>query len=820
MAADAPLAVASEPTATAAATTAAEARLPGDPRAIRRVGVLGSGVMGAGIAAHVANAGVPVVLLDIVPAPGGTTGAATDRNALAAGALARMQKTRPAPLMSSRAAKLITSGNLEDHLGLLADCDWIVEAVLERVDVKQDAYRRVDAVRKAGSIVSSNTSTIPLAKLLDGLPESFARDFLVTHFFNPPRYMRLLEVVAGPATRPDAVETVRAFADVRLGKSVVACKDTPAFIANRIGTFWIEVATREAIDLGLTVEEADAVAGKFMGFPKTGIFGLLDLVGIDLGPHIAASLLSTLPPDDAYREVHREEPLLAGMIERGLTGRKGKGGFYRIEGKGPSKSMQAIDLPTGEYRPTREARLGSLEAAKAAGRGGAALRALVEHDDRGGQFAWRMLSQTLAYAASLVPAIADEIASVDEAMKTGYSWEMGPFELIDRLGPAYLAARLEREGRAIPPLLRAVGEGTFYRVEQGRLQQLAPAGGYVAVRRPEGVLLLADVKRAAGAPVDRNASASYWDLGDGVLCLEFHTKMNSLDDGVVQMLSRAHELVDGQRYRALVVYNEATQFSVGANIGVVLYAANLAMWDVIAATIRDGQRVFRGIKHARFPVVAAPHGMALGGGCEVVLACAAVQAHAELYMGLVEVGVGVVPGWGGIRELLERWSTNPKRPGGPMPPVAKAFELISTAHVSTSAEEAREALFLRPTDGVTMNRDRLLADAKARALAMAAAGYQPPEEVPLRLPGRSGRAALEMAVDGFVQSGKATRHDVVVARRLAVAVTGGEDADVTIPMGEEALDELAAEAFLDLVKTEGTLARIEHMLATGKPLRN
>ena len=811
----APVAVAGE----AAAAAATEARMPGDPRAIRKVGVLGSGVMGAGIAAHMANAGVPVVLLDIVPA------AAADRNALAAGALARMQKTRPAPLMSARAARLITPGNLEDHLGLLADCDWIVEAVVERVDVKQEVYRRVDAVRKPGSIVSSNTSTIPLAKLLDGLPETFARDFLVTHFFNPPRYMRLLEVVAGPATRADAVETVRAFADVRLGKSVVACKDTPAFIANRIGTFWIEVATREAIDLGLTVEEADAIAGKPMGFPKTGIFGLLDLVGIDLGPHIAASLLSTLPADDAYRAVHREEPLLAGMIARGLTGRKGKGGFYRVEGrdgvkKGPAKSMQAIDLASGEYRPTREARLASLEASRAAGRGAAALRALVEHPDRGGQFAWRMLSQTLAYAASLVPAIADEIASVDEAMKTGYSWEMGPFELIDRLGPAYLAARLEKEGRAVPPLLRQAADGTFYRLEAGRLQQLAPGGGYADVVRPEGVLLLADVKRAAGAPVAGNGSASYWDLGDGVLCLEFHTKMNALDDGVVAMLAKAPELVDGQRYKALVVYNEGTNFSVGANIGVALYAANVGMWDAIGASIRQGQRAFRALEHAPFPTVAAPHGMALGGGCETVLACPAVQAHAELYMGLVEVGVGVVPGWGGIREMLERWSTSPKRPGGPMPPVAKAFELISTAHVSTSAEEAREALFLRPADGVTMNRDRLLADAKARALAMVAAGYRPAEEVPLRLPGRSGRAALELAVEGFVQSGKATRHDAVVARRLAVAITGGDEADVTVPMGEEALDELAAEAFLDLMRTEGTLARIEHMLETGKPLRN
>ena len=788
-----------------------------EPGRIRKVGVLGSGVMGSGIAAHVANAGVPVVLLDIVPPPDPNKPGAIDRNALAAGALARMAKQKPAPLMSARAARLITPGNLEDHLALLADCDWIIEVVVERLDVKQEIYRKVDAVRRPGSIVSSNTSTIPLQKLLAGLPESFARDFLVTHFFNPPRYMRLLEMVVGPSTRPDAAATVRAFCDVGLGKSVVSCNDTPAFIANRIGTFWIEVATREAIDLDLTVEEADAVAGKHMGIPKTGIFGLLDLVGIDLGPHIAASLLSTLPPDDAYRQVHREEPLLLRMIEAGLIGRKGKGGFYRMEGKGASKSMQAIDLRTGEYRPTGEARLASLDAAKAAGKQGA-LRALVEHPDRGGQFAWKVLSQTLAYAASLVPEIAGDVASVDEALRAGYSWEWGPFELIDRLGPSYLAQRLAAEGRPVPPMLAAVGGGTFYRVEGGRVQQRTVAGTYEDVRRPEGVLLLADVKRAS-QPVAKNGSASLWDIGDGVLCLEFHTKMNSLDDGIVRMLGKSRELIDGQRFRALVIYNEGGNFSVGANIGIALFAANVGLWSEIEELIAGGQQAFKALKYAPFPTVAAPTGMALGGGCEIVLHCSAVQASAETYMGLVEVGVGVIPGWGGCKEMLTRWTTNPKRPGGPMPAVAKVFETISTAYVSTSAEEAREALFLRPSDGVTMNRDRLLADAKARALAMVAAGYEPPQPVELSLPGPSGRAALVMAVDGFRKSGKATPHDEVVAKRLATVLTGN-DTDVTEKVTEDDLYRLEREAFLDLVKTPATLARIEHMLETGKPLRN
>lgn len=778
---------------------------------IRKVGVLGAGVMGAGIAAHVANAGIPVVLLDIVPKDLPVGG---DRDVVARTALEKLAKAKPAAFMAAHRAKLVTPGNLEDGLGLLADCDWIIEAVVERPDIKQAVYRKVDAVRKPGSIVSSNTSTIPLGKLVEGLPEGFARDFLITHFFNPPRYMRLLELVVGPATRPDAVAAIRGFADVALGKSVVDCKDTPGFIANRIGTFWIEMATRTAIDLGLTVEEADAIAGRPMGFPKTGIFGLLDLVGIDLGPHIAASMLSTLPADDAYRRIHREEPLLAKMIAGGLIGRKGKGGFYRMApGPGGKKTKEAIDLQSGEYRPTRSAQLASMAASKEGG-----LRALLEHPDRGGRFAWTMLSETLAYAASLVPAIADQVASVDEAMRTGYSWGKGPFELLDQVGPAWFAAKLAAEGREVPPILQTVGDGTFYRVHDGKLQQLTLAGSYADIRRAPGVLLLADVKRAS-KPVAKSGAASLWDVGDGVLCLEFHTKMNALDEGILKMLGKAMAIIDGQRFKALVLHNEADNFSVGANIGIALFAANVALWPAIEESIAGGQQMFKALEYAPFPVVGAPAGMALGGGCEILLHCDAVQAHAETYMGLVEVGVGVIPGWGGCKKMLTRWATNPKVPGGPMPAVAKVFELISTATVSTSAEEAREHLFLRPSDGITMNRDRLLADAKAKALALVAAGYQPPEPVELALPGPSGKAALDMAVDGFRASGMATPHDVVVAGRLATVVTGG-DTDPTEKVAEDELSRLEREAFLALIKTPGTLARIEHMLGTGKPLRN
>ncbi|MCM2268778.1 MAG: 3-hydroxyacyl-CoA dehydrogenase, partial [Thermoanaerobaculia bacterium] len=544
---------------------------------IQKVGVVGAGVMGAGIAAHVANAGVPVVLLDIVPE------GASDRSALAKGAIEKLKKAKPAPLFSERRAKLITTGNLEDDLELLGECDWIVEAVLERADVKQKVYRAIDSVRRKGSIVSSNTSTMPLEKLLHGLDGSFAEDFLITHFFNPPRYMRLLEIVAGPATRREAVAEIRRFADLQLGKTVVDCKDTPGFIANRIGTYWIEVATREAMALGLTVEEADAVAGKPFGFPKTGVFGLMDLVGIDLGPHVAASMLASLPADDPYRAVHRDEPLIQKMIADGYTGRKGKGGFYRLDTAGGKKAKEAIDLATGDYRPQRKAALASLEASK---RGGP--RALLEHADRGGRFAWRMLSQTLVYALGRLPEIADEIAAVDEAMRSGFAWEMGPFELLDKIGPAWFAERLRADGTPVPALLAAAGERTFYRVEGGRLEQLGLDGDYREVKRPEGVLLLADVKRRT-QPVARNSSASLWDLGDGVLCLEFHTKMNALDEGVLRMIEKAQSIVDGAKFRALVISNDAANFSVGANIGIALFAANVGLWPAIEMSVAQGQ---------------------------------------------------------------------------------------------------------------------------------------------------------------------------------------------------------------------------------------
>jgi len=776
---------------------------------IRKVGVLGSGVMGSGIAAHVANAGVPVVLLDIVPEGD------NDRNALAAGAIARMVQTKPAPLMDPTHAKLITPGNLEDDLGLLADCDWICEAVVENVAAKHAIYAKVDGVRRAGSILSSNTSTIPLTTLLEGMPAGLAVDFAVTHFFNPARYMRLLEIVAGPETRADAIETLHMFADHRLGKEVVFCKDTPAFIANRIGIFWSTVAMAEALDMGLSVEEADAIVGRPMGIPKTGIFGLMDLTGIDLAPHINESMLELLPADDPFREVFDPDgalaKLIAQMIEEGNTGRKGKGGFYRLAQHNGARVKEARDLETGEYRIADKPRFESIDAARRSG-----LRALVEHPDQGGQYAWRVSRQVLRYTATLVPEISDDIVAVDRAMRTGYAWKHGPFEQIDALGPAWLAERLRADGLPVPKFLEGAGDRPLYREDGASVLYFGVDGAYHDIVAREGAWRLADIKRGAER-IAGNRSASIWDLGDGVACLEFHSKMNSIDADIIAMIREAAK-IDKRGYKALVIGNDAQNFSVGANIGLALFAANTAMWPLIEQSVRGGQEAFLGLKYAPFPVVGAPAGMALGGGCEVLLHCDAVQAHAECYVGQVEFGVGLIPGWGGTKELVMRNHLAAGRPGGPMPPVVAAFETISLARVATSAAEARHLMFLRPTDAITMNRDRVLADAKARALELAV-DYRPPEPVEIVLPGPTGRIALEMAVDGVVKPGKATAHDGVVARALARVVSGGET-DVTETVSEKDLMALEREAFLGLIRTPATLDRMEHMLATGKPLRN
>lgn len=830
---------------------------------IEKVAVIGSGVMGSGIAAQIANAGVPVVLLDIVPKD------AEDRSALAKGAIQKMLKTSPAPFMHKGAAKLITPGNLEDDLGLLKECDWIVEVVLEKLEIKHATYQKINKHRKKGSIVSSNTSTIPLAKLIEGQSDDFVKDFMITHFFNPPRYLRLLELIKGEKTRQDAVETITEFCDIRLGKGVVDCKDTPGFITNRLLVYCLTNAINIAVQDKVSIEVADAVMSKPVGIPKTGVFGLLDLIGIDLMPYLSESLLKILPEGDKYRDIYIDHPCIHQMIEAGYTGRKGKGGFYRLDpeakGKKVKQVLQLANLtpptqlrlgaestnpshpspPRGEgqgggaasfnpdkaYEALEKPRLASVEAGKKG------LRAVVETDDEGGRYAWKVLAPFLAYAASLVPEIADTVKDVDDAMRMGCNWKNGPFEMMDALGPAWLAEKLEKEGIEVPELLKKIGDGTFYKVEDGKLHFFGTDGKYHEVVRPEGVLLLHDIKLMHQEPVKKNGSAALWDIGDGVLCFEHTAKMNTFDDQVFELLNFAIKTIgDGKGdYKALVIYNEASHFSAGANLGLALFAINIALWPQMDQFIEAGQSTFKKLKFAPFPVIAAPSGMALGGGCEILLHADHIQAHAETYCGLVEVGVGVIPGWGGCKEMILRFqererAQHDKATGGkqlwfspknsPMGAVRKAFETIGMASVAKSAHEAKQIGYFRDSDGITMNRDRLLYDAKEKALALAK-NYTAPEPVEdIRLPGKTGKAALDLAVGDLQKSGKATPYDGVVSDALGKVLSGGEKSDWTQTLKEDDLLALEKEQFMTLVRNEGTMDRIEHMLDTGKPLRN
>ncbi len=765
---------------------------------INSVAVIGAGTMGATIAAHFCNAGVKVLLLDIVP------DGAADRNILAASALAKMLKTEPAAFMSPKAAKLLTPGNIEDDLAALANCNWIVEAISERLDLKQALYRRIETVRAEGCAITSNTSTIPLAQLTAGMDAAFCQHFCITHFFNPPRYMRLLELVSGPQTKPDLAAKLAEFADIKLGKSVIMAKDSPGFIANRLGVYWLMRGVVEAIDAGLSIEDADAMMGRPMGIPKTGIFGLIDLVGLDLMPHISASLSAALPADDPFHGVNRDLPLIKTMIAQGLTGRKGLGGFYRKGAAG----REAMDLASFTYRPTQKSELAEAKLKN--------LRDMLSLQTPASRYAWRVLGPVLAYAASLIPEASETITAIDEAMRLGYNWQFGPFELIDKLGASWLADKLQADGFAVPALLAAARGKNFYQLKDGAKEFLRADGAYHKLTRNPGILLLSDIKISQKSLL-KNASAAVWDIGDGVLCFEYTSKSNSLDQQNLELLSQTIDMLP-RAHKALVIYNEGRNFSAGANLGLALFAANIAAFGEIEKLAYAGQQVYKKLKYAPFPSVAAPFGMALGGGCEILLHASAIQAHAESYIGLVECGVGVVPAWGGCSEMLLRYQSSPQMPHGPMPAPAKVFELISTATVSKSAALAKELLFLRGSDGITMNRDRLLADAKARALELVQ-NYVQPTPSTYHLPGPAGHLAMRMAAADFYRKGAATKYDLVVADELAKVLSGGE-ADIIDTVSEQDILALEAQSFLRLIRTEGTLARIETMLTTGKPLRN
>ena len=766
----------------------------------RRVAVIGSGTMGSGIAGHLANAGVNVELLDVA-------GAAADRDAIATGALERMRSHRPPPLMHPDCAARIRAGNIEDHLHRVGDCDWIVEAIVERIDVKRDLYRALDRVRRPGSVVSSNTSTLPLALLTERMSPAMRSDFCITHFFNPVRFMRLLELVRGPDTRPEVVAELEAFCDRELGKGVVHCRDTPGFLANRVGVHALQAGLVEAVVQGVTAEEADAVMGRPMGIPKTGLFGLYDLIGLDLMLDVAASLSMALPRGDPFQRVAGGVPLTHELVSRGYTGNKGGGGFYR----GGVDARAVVDLQTGEARPVARA---AVEAALVGERDG--LRAMAEHPSPAGRFARRVLAHALGYAASLVPDVSDEVVPIDEAMKLGYGWSRGPFEMIDSLGANWFRSLLAAEGFPIPPVLDALGDAPFYRTDDGRVAHFVMGRGHLPLERAPGVVRVDDFRRLA-SPMLSNHAASLWDIGDGVACLEFHTKANALGPESMQLMREALDKV-AQRHSALVIHSDAPHFSVGFNLEFVRACIAERRWQALDDGLVEFQHTCRAAKHAPFPVVSAPSGMALGGGFEVLLGSDLVQAHSNVVVGLVEPIVGLVPGGGGCKEMLLRWTRDAADEETRSAGALRVFELIGTGETATSPELARPLRLLSAKDRTTMNRDRLLADAKASALELAD-GYEPPATPEILAPGAPAYDAMCAVLDGLAGKGVALPHDVVVSRCLARVLAGG-GAGAGELVDEEALFGLEREAFLTLSRTPETAARIAHMLDRGRPLRN
>lgn len=763
--------------------------------------------MGSRIAAHFANAGVPALLLDLVLPD------APSRNSAALKGIDAALKQKPVGLFTPATASLVTPGNFEDNLGDLASCDWVVEAVAENLQIKRALLEKVAAVRKPGTILSTNTSGIPLARISEGFPAELREHFLGTHFFNPPRYLHLVEVIPGAATRTEVLSFVSEFCDVRLGKGVVPCKDTPNFIANRIGSFFGGTVQKYTVEDDFTIEEVDALTGPLIGLPNSASYRLMDIVGVDIWAHVGRNLYDAAP-DDPWRDRFLPPEFMRKLVERGWLGDKTGQGCYKRVGKGDEKEIHAIDWKTLEYHPVRKPRFPSADAARNIEDLGERLRTLVASTDRAGSFLWKVLSDHVIYAASVAPEIADRIVEIDRAMRWGYANKLGPFELWDALGVASSAKRMEKEGRAIPASVEKMlssGANSFYEAADTAGEPRTkyfdlPATAYRELESRPGILVLSDLKRARGV-VKKNAGASLIDLGDGVLCLEFHSKMNSIGDDLISMMNAGIEET-ARNYEAIVIANQGDNFSVGANLMMVLLAAQEGEWDELDRSVQRFQRANMAVKYAPRPVVAAPFGMTLGGGCEIALHAARLQASAELYMGLVEVGVGVIPGGGGCKEMLLRLGD-----------AKKAFELIGFAKVSGSAAEARALGLLDATAEVSMNSERLIADAKAAALALAPHYAPPVPRTDIRVGGDAAYALMKVGVYMARQGNFISDYDAVVGEKLAYVLSGGRlTGEQTV--SEQYLLDLEREAFLSLCGQPNTQARMQHMLKTGKPLRN
>jgi 3-hydroxyacyl-CoA dehydrogenase len=803
---------------------------------IQKVAVLGAGVMGQGIAAHLANAGIPSLLFDIAPKPG-ADGTIADRRAIAKGGVANLAKLKPAPLYRATDSALISPCEYEADADRLKEADLIIEAVAEVLKIKNSVYDWVEKNRKAGSIIASNTSGIPLSVLSNGRSADFKNHFMITHFFNPVRYMRLLELVGGPDTSKEVLHRAASFGEAVLGKGVVWAKDTPAFVANRIGTYGIcSVFKHMADEKGqvlFSVEQVDTIWGKPMGRPASAVFRTGDLVGLDTLAHVIKGLYDSCP-DDPGREYFKLPPYVSAMLEKGTLGEKSGAGFYKkVKKEDGSSEILALDLNTLEYRSQAKVRYASLGAARGAESSAEAVKIVLAGSDEAAQFAWKVTADTLLYAASLVGQIADDVVNIDRAMRWGFAWEMGPFESWDALGVPETVARMESEGRQVPAWIKEMlqsGRTSFYSRVNGDntfwAPESRPAPGLIrVVPDSKEHLMLADIK-AKGGEVDSNVSASLLDLGDGVLCLEFHTKMNALDDLVFAMYEKALDELDAGRYDALVVGNQghagsSNAFCAGANLLMILMGAMQEEWQQLEGAVKRMQDLLMRAKYHSRPVVTAPWGLTLGGGVEVTMHSAATVGAGELYAGLVEVGVGLIPAGGGCKELLARFlgDLHPGVAYDSNPFVQKVFEYVGTAKIAVSGEEARDQGFLRVSDRLTVDPDRLIYDARQLALGLSEGGYKPGRKRSFKLPGASGRAAIELYLYQMQMGGFISEHDALIGKKLAFVLTGGDCAPGSVKTEQDILD-LEREAFLSLLGTEKTKARIQFMLEKGKPLRN
>lgn len=776
---------------------------------VQRAVVLGAGTMGSRIAAHLANCGIPSYLLDLVPGEltpeekkkGLELSSPSVRNRIARNGLEAAIKGKPAAFYVDELASFITLGNFEDDLAKVAEADWIIEAVAENLEIKRALLERVAAFRKPGAVVSSNTSGLPVARIAAGFPDEFRRHWLGTHFFNPPRYLHLLEVIPGPDTSPEIIEAVSNFAGLRLGKGVVRAKDTPNFVANRIGVFSTCNILHVMQEEGLTVEEVDRLTGPALGWPKSATFGTLDLVGLDVLVIVTQNLLQNAPQDEC-REIFRLPDFVGKMLVRGLLGAKTGSGFYKAPQQGSGGEPQVLDLETLEYRPPKPAEFPSLGIGKGIADVRERTRMLFGSEDRAGRFLRKALGPVLLYAARRIPEIADGVVEVDRAMKWGFGWELGPFEMWDAVGVETAVRRMEGEGRDIPGNVRRMlssGHTRFYDdSERGRRYFDFQTGDYHVLAQRPGILLLHGGQNAPRV-IRHSADASLLDLGDGVACVEFHSKMKAIGPDCVSMVNAGlQELETG--FEALIIANEGVHFSAGANLPLLLMEIWAGHWEEIDRQVRRFQQMTLGIKYSPKPVVVAPFRRVLGGGCEVALAAPRLRASAETYMGLVETGVGLVPAGGGVKEMLLRWTESLPPSEELLPAIKEAFQIISRARVSGSAEEALRLRFLRPGDGITMNWERLAADAKQTALEMAGEGYHPLYPGPrsdIQVGGEGALAELKIGIHIARRGEFITAHDALLAGKIAHILCGGKLTGTAI-VTEQYLLDLEREAFLSL----------------------